>query len=147
MDADAVDLPMLPAERRRLLFSVGHRLTAQALLRRQPPRRYPILLAVLAQSSTGVLDDVVALFDQAVSAREGRARRKMTGALAVWAKSAGERLALLDEMLPVVVDIGVPDEEVGGVLRDLGLERLRSALSRVHMAVKAVLAPGHRPGS
>jgi TnpA family transposase len=129
MDADSVDLSMLPAERRRFLSSVGNRLTAQALLRREPSRRYPILLAVLAQSSTGVLDDVVALFDQAVSAREGRARRKLTSALADRAKSAEERLALLDEMLPVVVDVGVPDEEVGGILRGLGLERLRSALS------------------
>lgn len=32
-------------------------------------------------------------------------------------------------MLPVVVDVGIPDEEVGSILRSLGLERLRGALA------------------
>jgi hypothetical protein len=40
-----------------------------------------------------------------------------------------ERLALLDEILPVLVDVGIPDDEVGGMLRGLGLERLRGALA------------------
>lgn len=75
MDAHTLDLSMLPAERRRFLHSVGNRLTGQALMRREAARRHPILLAVLAQSAIGTLDDVVALFDQAVSAREGRAKR------------------------------------------------------------------------
>jgi hypothetical protein len=105
------------------------RLAGQALLRREASRRHPILLSVLAQSATGILDDVVALFDQAVSAREGRAKRKLTAVLADRAKSAEQRLALLDEILPVIVDMGVPDEEVGTVLRGIGLERLRGALA------------------
>ena len=68
---------MLPAERRRFLATVGRRLTAQALTRRDPQRRYPILLTLLAQSAVDVLDEVVQLFDQAVSARESRARHKL----------------------------------------------------------------------
>lgn len=91
MDAHTLDLSMLPAERRRFLHSVGNRLTDQALMRREAARRHPILLAVLAQSAIGTLDDVVALFDQAVSAREGRAKRKLTSALANRAKSAAMR--------------------------------------------------------
>lgn len=73
---------MLPAERRRFLATVGRRLTAQALERREPQRRYPILLTLVAQSVTDVLDEVVSLFDQAVSAREGKAERSMRDALA-----------------------------------------------------------------
>jgi hypothetical protein len=73
LGADALDLSVLPAERRRFLATVGRRLTAQALGRRDPQRRYPILLTLLAQSATDVLDEVVGLFDQAISAREGTA--------------------------------------------------------------------------
>ncbi|WP_405845176.1 hypothetical protein [Streptomyces sp. NBC_01518] len=72
--AHTIDLSVLPAERSRFLTTVGRRLTAQALARREPKRRYPILLA---QSGTEVLDEVVQLFDQAVSARESKAAHKM----------------------------------------------------------------------
>ena len=47
LDAHTMDLSMLPAERRRFLAGVGRRLTAQALSRREPERRYPILLALV----------------------------------------------------------------------------------------------------
>ena len=70
LDAHTLDLSVLPAERRRFLASVGRRLPGPALARREPQRRYPILLTVLAQSATDVLDEVVQLFDQAVSGRE-----------------------------------------------------------------------------
>ena len=52
-------------------------MTAQALTRREPQRRYPILLALVPQSAAEVLDEVVQLFAQAVSARESKAARKM----------------------------------------------------------------------
>ena len=38
MDADTLDLSVLPAERRRFLAGLGRRLTAQNLARREPPR-------------------------------------------------------------------------------------------------------------
>nr|WP_207386396.1 DUF4158 domain-containing protein [Protofrankia symbiont of Coriaria ruscifolia] len=63
LDAHTLELSVLPAERRRFLATVGRRLTAQALQRREPQRRYPILLTLLAQSATDVLDEVVQLFD------------------------------------------------------------------------------------
>jgi hypothetical protein len=71
LDAHTLDLSMLPAERRRFLAGVGRRLTAQAPTRREPQRRYPILLTLLAQSAVDVLDEVVQLFDQVC--RAGRA--------------------------------------------------------------------------
>jgi hypothetical protein len=60
-----------PAERRRFLATVGRRSTVQALMRREE-RPYPTLLALVAQSAAGQLGEVIALFDQAVSARESR---------------------------------------------------------------------------
>lgn len=93
LDAHALDLTGLLAERRRFLAQVGHRLTAQSLDRREPQRRHPILLTVLAQSAADVLDEVIGLFDQAVSARESRARTKMRDALAARAAAYRRKIA------------------------------------------------------
>jgi hypothetical protein len=67
---------VLPAEWRRFLATVGRRLTAQALQRREAERRYPILLTLLSQSATEALDEVVQLFDQARlgAGEQGRAQ-------------------------------------------------------------------------
>ncbi len=80
LDAHTLDLSGLPAERRRLLAGVGRRLPGQALQRREPERRYPILLTLLAQSAVDVLDETLLLFDQAISGRESAAKAKMTAA-------------------------------------------------------------------
>ncbi|MBB4942807.1 hypothetical protein FHR32_007207 [Streptosporangium album] len=50
MDAHRLDLSMLPTERRRFLATLGRRSTVQGLQRRGE-RRYPILLALVAQSA------------------------------------------------------------------------------------------------
>ncbi len=102
LGADTLDLSVLPAERRRFLATIGRRLTGQALERRDPQRRYPILLTLLAQSATEVLDEVVQLFDQAISARESKAERKMRDALAERGKSGEDRQALPDDLLPII---------------------------------------------
>ncbi|WP_212735083.1 Tn3 family transposase [Herbidospora galbida] len=104
-------------------------MTAQALQRLEPQRRHPILLTLLAQSATDVLDEVVQLFDQAVSAREGKAAHKMRDALAERGKAGKDRQALLDAILAIVADPAIADEDVGGLIRGekIGWQRLRSA--------------------
>lgn len=131
LGADTLDLSALPAERRRFLATMGRRLTAQALTRREPQRRYPILLTLVAQSATEVLDEVIQLFDQAISARESKAGHKMREALAERAKSGEDRQSLLDAILAIVADPAVPDEQVGALIRGekIGWQRLRSAQS------------------
>ncbi len=131
LDAHTLDLSVLPAERRRFLATVGRRLTAQALARREPQRRYPILLTLLSQSAADVLDEVIQLFDQAISSRESRARFKMIDELAERAKSGEDRQALLDDMLTIVTDAAIPDEEIGALIRGerIGWERLEAALA------------------
>ncbi len=132
LGADTLDLSVLPAERRRFLATVGRRLTAQALQRRDPQRRYPILLTVLAQSAIDVLDEAVSLFDQAVSAREGKAERSMRDALAERGKAGEDRQALLDDFLVVIADPAVADKDVGGLIRGerIGWPRIRAALAQ-----------------
>ena len=104
-------------------------MTAQALARREPQRRYPILLTLVAQSAAEVLDEVVQLFDQAVSARESKAARKMRDALAERGKAGEDRQVLLDSILAIAADPAIPDEQVGGLIRGeaIGWERLRAA--------------------
>nr|WP_245722334.1 hypothetical protein [Micromonospora matsumotoense] len=48
--------------------------------RREPERRYPILLTLLAQSAVDVLDETLLLFDQAISGRESAAKQKVAEA-------------------------------------------------------------------
>lgn len=129
MGAHTLDLSVLPAERRRFLATAGRRMTAQALARREPQRRYPILLTLVAQSAAEVLDEVVQLFDQAVSARESKAARKMRDALAERGKAGEDRQVLLDSILAVAADPAIPDDQVGGLIRGeaIGWERLRAA--------------------
>jgi hypothetical protein len=96
--------------------------------RREAERRYPILLTLLAQSTVDVLDEVLLLFDQALSARASVARTKTTQVLAERAKAGEDRQQLLDEILAVVLDPGVLDEAVGSLLRQgVGSERMRNA--------------------
>ena len=97
--------------RRWLWKTVGRRSTNQALQRREPERRYPILLTVVSQSAVDLLDEVVALFDQAVSARESRAKAKTAEALAERAKKGEVRQLLLEMILPVLADPAIPDEQ------------------------------------
>ncbi|MDT9698294.1 Tn3 family transposase [Streptomyces sp. P17] len=128
LGADTLDLSALPAERRRYLAQIGRRLTPQALERRESNRRHPILLTLLAQSAVDVLDSVVQLFDQTLSGSESRARIKLREALAERAKLSEDRLALLEEILPVLADAGIPDEAVGTLLRGkIGMSRLVAA--------------------
>ena len=66
--------------------------------------RHPILLALAAQSAVDVLDEVVSLFDRAVSGREAAARQRLDEQLAERARLGEDRQALLDDILAVVLD-------------------------------------------
>jgi TnpA family transposase len=128
MDAHGLDLSVLPAERQRFLAAMGRRLTAQNLARRDDDQKYPILLNLAAQSAVDVLDEVLLLFDQALSRRESAARARLTEVLAERARGGEDRQALLDDILAIVLDPEVADGQVGGRLRrDVGHQRMRSA--------------------
>ncbi|HEY9525177.1 MAG TPA: DUF4158 domain-containing protein [Thermopolyspora sp.] len=76
IDARQMDVSVLPNERRRFLAQVARRSTNQRrahLAPRRQERKFSILLAFVAQAAIDQLDEVVAMFDQAVSA-PGRCR-------------------------------------------------------------------------
>lgn len=148
LGAHEIDLSMLGGERRRFLATIGKRSTNQALARREPHQRYPILLNSVVQLAVELLDEVIALFDQVISARESRAKVKVDEALAERAKEGEGRQQLLNQILSVLADPGIPDTKVGGLLRDqIGRQELQdvhadgwSDLPRDHGRLKALEA-------
>ncbi|MEU6740058.1 hypothetical protein [Streptosporangium sandarakinum] len=130
MDVHTLDMSALAAERRRFPASAGRRSINQALERREEQRRYPILPAVVTQFAIDQVDEVVMLFDQAVSARESRAKSKTDEALIERAKAGEARRLLLDVILPVLADPAIPDEQIGGLLRNtIGMSKLREVVT------------------
>jgi hypothetical protein len=127
IDADRLDLSMVPPERVRELAGWARRSTPRALRRLDSDRRYPVLLAAAATTCTEIVDEVVRLFDQALAATDGRARRQVAEQRAALVKGDYERLRLLDEILDIVLDDGLDDAAVGANLRHLGRDRLAGA--------------------
>lgn len=65
-----------------------------------------------------------------VSARESRAKSKTDEALIERAKAGEARQLLLDVILPVLADPSIPDEQIGGLLRNtIGMSKLREVVS------------------
>jgi hypothetical protein len=129
LDAHRIDLSCLPdALRHRRLAGVGRRAPNQALARRDDDKKFPVLLATLAECAVEVLDELVQMFDQAISGTENRARRKLDELLAARAKASEHKLDLLEEILGVATDEAIADAEVGGRLRrGIGMDRMRAA--------------------
>jgi hypothetical protein len=97
-------------------------------------------VTLAAQSAMDVLDEVLLLFDQALSGREAAARERLTEVLAERARTGEDRQALLDDILAIVLDPDVADSQVGGRLRrDVGHGRMRA----VHEARRERLPRDH----
>jgi hypothetical protein len=128
LDVHTLDLSTVPESRRRQLAGMGRRLRNQALKDRSPISKYPILLTTVAECHVEVLDEIVQMFDQALSGIENRAKTKVKEKLAQRGKENGDKLDLLEEMLAITTEISLSDSEMGGVLRArVGLERMRQA--------------------
>jgi hypothetical protein len=126
--ADRLDLTALPAARRRMLAETGRRSTNQALQRADVDRRYPILLATLAETYVEVLDELVQLLDQALAGADSRTRYELSQRVVERAKVEIDRGRLLDEVLDVLADPGVSDADAGRLVRArIGMPRLQAA--------------------
>ncbi|GAB7037271.1 hypothetical protein JCM9533A_11190 [Catenuloplanes niger JCM 9533] len=77
------------------------------------------------------LDETLLLFDQAISGREAAAKQKVAEALAERAKGGENRQQLLEEILTIVLDTGIGNEQIGGLLRTgIGPDRMRAWAER-----------------
>lgn len=131
LGADRLDLTVLPAGRRRMLAKIGRRSTNQALQRADVDRRYPILLATLAETYVEVLDELVQLFDQALTGADSRARHELNRRLVERAHIEIDRGRLLDEILEILADPAVSDADAGRLARArIGMARLQALTAR-----------------
>jgi hypothetical protein len=134
MDAHALDLSVLPAERGRFLAGLGRRLKAQNLARRDDDRKYPILLTLAAQSAVDVVDEVLLLFEQALTGREAAARERLTQAPR-YSSSPSSSLALSASSL------GSPGRELAAPVPDSRSWNSRST-SRSMISSSMVISSG-----
>jgi len=112
LGADAWELTALTPNRRKLLARIGRRATNQALQRTPPERRYPILLAFLEQAVEEVTDEVVDLFDRALTNSYARARRDLDEFLCLIARATNEKVVLFRAMGRVVLNSDIADADL-----------------------------------
>jgi len=112
LGADRLDLSAIPPERLRQLATVARRSTPRALRQMDPERRHPILLAALAAAHTEIVDETVRVFDMMLSSTDGNARDQVAKRLLDALHANLDRLALLDEILDVVLDLREQTREI-----------------------------------
>lgn len=106
------NLSAINPNRRKQLAQIGFRSTAQALSRMNKTRRYPILLAFLAQLHEEVLDELVELFDRLLYNVSSRADRKLAEIQQEIALLAGDKIKLLQALVRILIDPTVPDAKL-----------------------------------
>ena len=112
LGADTWQLNALTPNRRKLLAGIGRRSTNQALQRMSPERRFPILMAFLAQATEDVTDEVIDLFDRALTNSYARARRELDEFRRSIARSTNEKVVLFRAMGRVVLDTSISDADL-----------------------------------
>ena len=73
------DLSDLNPNRRKSLAQVGRRSTSQTLQRMPDRRHYPILLALLHETTIDLVDEIVDLFNRALKKADSRSRAGAQG--------------------------------------------------------------------
>ena len=89
-----LQLHSLTPHRRKLLAGIGRRSTNQALQRMSTERRFPILMAYLAQAAEDVNDEIIDHFDRPLTNSYARARRELDELRLSIARSTNESRAV-----------------------------------------------------
>jgi len=110
------NLSALNPNRRKQLAQIGFRSTAQALSRMNKTRRYPILLALLSQLHTEVLDELVEIFDRLLQKISSRTDRKLKELGLEIARLAGDKIKLLQELVRILLDPMISDDDLRKVI-------------------------------
>jgi TnpA family transposase len=112
LGADRLDLSALNPNRLKFLASLGRRHTNQALRRLAPERRYPVMLAFLAESHAEITDEAIDLFDRLLAQADARSRRDLEEFRRGATRAIGEKVRLFREVGEIVLDPRVPDAEL-----------------------------------
>lgn len=129
VDLGATDptIAVIGAERRRQLAALARRSSPKALRQMPEPRRHLLLVAAIVELHTVITDEVVALFDRAITKIDNTARHGVDERNAAIAAADIQRLRLLDEIIAVIRNDDLDDDTVGRRLRNLGNDRLAAA--------------------
>ena len=112
LEAHEWDLSALNPNRRKFLAQVGRRSTSQALQRMSDRRRYPILVALLHETTIDLVDEIVDLFDRALRKVDSRARRELEDWRVSTARARNEKILLFSRLARLVLDPDIPDEQL-----------------------------------
>jgi TnpA family transposase len=123
---DAWHLQALPPARLRHLVGIARRSSNQALQRKAPEQRYPILMAFLADARQVLTDEALDLFDSRLTETERNAKRDLTAHQITLNEALQHSVRTLGKVADVVLDDSVSDEHV----RD----QIFAQVSREHLA-------------
>ena len=112
LGVDGWDLSALPANRLKLLARLGRRYTNQALQRMGPERRYPVLVALLAQTLVDATDEAVDVFDACLAGVFARSKRALREHDEAVARSTEDKVRLFQRLGALVLDPDVRDADL-----------------------------------
>ena len=102
-------LDALNPNRLKFLAHLARKSSAQALQRAPAARRYPILVAFLAQCLADVTDEVIEMFDRCLAEAYARAGRDLEAFRAAMAQATNEKVYLFRELVRAVLDPAIAD--------------------------------------
>ena len=102
-------LEALNPNRLKLLAQLAHKSSAQALQRAPAVRRYPILVAFLAQCLADVTDEVIEMFDRCLAEAYARAGHDLEAFRTAMAQATNEKVHLFRELARAVLEPAIAD--------------------------------------
>jgi hypothetical protein len=157
--AGEVDLSALPPSRQRLLAARARRMSPRALRQMGPERRYPILLAFLAEAHIDRGDELISQYENALGKVWRTAGRKLDELRKDTDRDKAALARLGVRLSRLVLDAhrrGEQTVEIAEIEREIGLRELQAAVEsnsrrrRTHSATTSCTSrsPGfrRRPG-
>lgn len=124
------DLTALNPNRRKLLAGLARRQTNQALRRTRAERRYPMLVCLLRQTLTEVIDELLDLYDACLANTHSRAKRALDEHRKQVAKATETKVRIFHLMGRLVLDEAITDEELRQeIYRRISREKLEEEVA------------------
>jgi hypothetical protein len=103
------DISMLTPNRQKFLAQLARKSTTQALHRMPAERRYPILLAFVAQALSDLTDEAIDMFDHCLADTYARAGHDLETFRATVARTTNEQLHLFGTLGRLILDPTISD--------------------------------------
>lgn len=130
-------LSPLSPNRLKYLAQLARKSTNQALQRAPDERRYPLLVAFLAQMLVETTDEVVDLYLRCLADTEARARRDLAEFRQTTAQAANENLHLFQTLSTILLDPEVADDQVRTtIFQQISQQRLQVALAECQRIIR-----------